>query len=76
MFQKLTVIAFAFIVPQLAHGQSIFGDLRGVTRDPSGLPLPATAVTVHSLDENTDWRLVSGDDGAFLVENLNRDIIS
>lgn len=52
------------------QAQSTFGDLRGVTRDPSGLPLPGADVTVHSLDENTDRKLTSGDDGSFLVENL------
>jgi hypothetical protein len=45
-----------------------FGDLRGVTSDPSGLPLPAAPVTVHSLDENSDRKVTSGDDGSFLVE--------
>ena len=52
------------------RAQSTFGDLRGVTRDPSGLPLPAAAVTVHSLDENSDRKVTSGDDGSFLAENL------
>jgi hypothetical protein len=60
----------ACLALQMAHAQSTFGDLRGVTRDPAGLPLPHAAVTVHSLDENTDRKAVSGDDGAFAVENL------
>jgi hypothetical protein len=55
---------------QLAHAQSTFGDLRGTTRDPSGLPLPQAAVTVHSVEQNNDRKLVSGDDGSFAVENL------
>jgi hypothetical protein len=59
----------ACFAPQV-RAQSTFGDLRGVTRDPSGLPLPAAAVTVHSLDENSDRKVTSGDDGGFLVENL------
>jgi hypothetical protein len=52
------------------HAQSTFGDLRGTTRDPSGLPLAATAVTAHSLDENTDRKVMSGDDGSFVIGNL------
>jgi hypothetical protein len=52
------------------HAQSTFGDLRGTTRDPSGLPLPVTSVTAHSLDENTDRKVMSGEDGAFVIENL------
>jgi hypothetical protein len=34
---------------QLAHAQSTFGDLRGKTRAPSGLPLDRAVVTVHSV---------------------------
>jgi hypothetical protein len=52
------------------HAQSTFGDVRGTTRDPSGLPLPTTTATAHSLDENTDRRVISGEDGAFVIENL------
>jgi hypothetical protein len=72
MIRKLTLTTFLFacLAAQGAHGQSTFGDLRGETQDPSGLPLPNVAVTVHSLDENSDRNVVSGDDGAFLVENL------
>ena len=71
MIRKLTLAAIliACLAPP-AHSQSTFGDIRGVTRDPSGLPLPGAAVTVHSLDENNDRKVTSGDDGAFLVENL------
>jgi hypothetical protein len=65
----LTTILSACFVLQVS-GQSTFGDLRGVTRDPSGLPLPGASVTVHSLDENTDRKVTSSEDGGFLVENL------
>jgi hypothetical protein len=40
-------------------GQSTFGDLRGTTRDPSGLPLTQAAVTVHNVEANNDRTLVS-----------------
>jgi hypothetical protein len=63
-----TLCALSFALP--AKAQSTFGDLRGLTRDPSGLPLPNATTTVHSLDENTDRIVLSGDDGAFLIENL------
>src|SRR6202021_1998081 len=65
-FGKTLFACFALRV----HAQSTFGDLRGTTRDPSGLPLPATSVTAHSLDQNTDRRVTSGEDGAFVIENL------
>ena len=72
MIRKLTLATIlpACFALHVVHAQSTFGDLRGVTRDPSGLPLPSAQVTVHSLDENTDRRAVSGDDGTFTVENL------
>jgi hypothetical protein len=46
------------------HAQSTFGDVRGATRDPSGLPLPAAAVILHSLGENTDQKMISANDVA------------
>jgi hypothetical protein len=60
----------ACLTLQLAHAQSTFGDLRGTTRDPSGLALDHAAVTVHSIEQNNDRKFVSGDDGSFSVENL------
>ena len=72
MSHKFTLAAFVStcLVLPLAHAQSTFGDLRGTTRDPSGLALAQATVTVHSLDANTDRSVVSGDDGSFAVENL------
>jgi len=54
-----------------APAQPVAGAIRGVTRHPGGLlPLPGARVIVHSVEENTDRTVVSGDDGAFLLENL------
>jgi hypothetical protein len=64
-----TVFSACFIL-QMAQAQSTFGDLRGTTRDSSGLALPKAVVTVHSVEENYDRKIVSGDDGSFEVENL------
>jgi hypothetical protein len=47
---------------QLTHAQSTFGDLRGTKRDPSGLPLDRAAVTVHSVEENNDRKLLEKTD--------------
>jgi hypothetical protein len=66
----LVTLLPACLALQTAQAQSTFGDVRGVTRDPAGLPLPHAAVTAHSLDENTDRKTESGEDGAFTVENL------
>lgn len=76
MIRKLTSVAMltAYVaLPLLA--QSTFGDLRGVTRDPSGLPLPSAVVTVHSVDENTD-RQVTSAEGGFTVEESETGPIS
>jgi len=72
MIRKLTLAAIlpTCLALQVARAQSTFGDLRGITRDPRGLALPSAVVTVHSLDENSERKVVSGDDGTFLVENL------
>lgn len=74
----LTVLLSACIALQVAvqlpggaaFGQSTFGDIRGVTRNRSGLPLPEVQVVLHSVEETTDRTVVSGSDGAFIAENL------
>jgi hypothetical protein len=53
-----------------AFGQSMFGDIRGTTRNQGGLPLPEVQVAVHSVEENTDRTVVSGADGNFAFHNL------
>jgi len=72
MTHKLALAALlpACFVLQLAQAQSTFGDLRGTTRDPSGLPLDHVQITVHSVEENNDRKLLSGVDGSFTIENL------
>jgi uncharacterized surface anchored protein len=66
----LLTLSGACFLAQLAHGQSTFGDLRGVTRDPSGLPLTQATVDARNLEENTERKVVSGDDGSFVIQNL------
>jgi hypothetical protein len=53
-----------------AFGQSTFGEIRGVTENRSGLPLPEVQVVFHSVEEDTDRTVVSGADGTFAFENL------
>jgi len=60
----------ALTLSSAASGASIFGDLRGVIRDSSGLPLAQAQIKVHSVEENTDRTVVSGVDGSFEVDNL------
>jgi hypothetical protein len=46
------------------------GVLRGVTRDPSGEPLPEVRVAICNMNENTPQMTLSGNDGTFLVAGL------
>jgi hypothetical protein len=64
----LQVAVQLFGVP--AFGQSPLGEIRGVTENRSGLPLPEVQVAVHSVEEDTDRTVVSGADGTFAFENL------
>jgi Carboxypeptidase regulatory-like domain len=58
------------LLPMAGYGQSTFGDIRGTVRDPSSLPIPQAAVTLHSVDENTNREILSDDSGGYLFENL------
>ncbi len=53
-----------------ATAQSTFGSLHGTVQDSSGAVIPRARVTVHSMTENTDRSLTTGDTGEFNVENL------
>jgi hypothetical protein len=46
------------------------GGLRGITRNPSGLPLPLVKIVVHSAEAGGDRTTTSGSDGAFAVDGL------
>jgi uncharacterized surface anchored protein len=72
MTRKLSLAALlpTCFMLQLVHAQSTFGNLHGTTRDPSGLALDHAVVTVHSVEQNNDREIVSGDDGSFVIENL------
>ena len=69
-FSLLLLIALALIGSKAAMAQSTFGSVRGVAQDDSGAVLPATQITLHSLDENTDRQVKAGDDGSFAIENV------
>jgi hypothetical protein len=46
------------------------GEVQGVTRYPSGLPLPGAEVALLNADTDTDRTTVSGSDGTFVFKNL------
>ncbi len=58
------------ILPVAIHAQSTFGDIRGTTRDPAGLAVPQSAVTLKNLDENTTRSTLADGNGSYLFENL------
>ena len=53
-----------------AKAGSVFGDVRGVTLNALGVPLPRVHVSVHSVKDNTDRNIVSNNHGTYVVENL------
>src|ERR1700722_3100672 len=53
-----------------ASAGPVFGELRGVTRSAQGAPIPAAQVLVHSVEDNTDLKIVSNGQGEFVAENL------
>jgi hypothetical protein len=53
-----------------AKGQSTFGSLRGLTLDATGSAIPSAEVTLVGLDDNSERKATSGDDGLFEFLNL------
>src|SRR3984885_8012798 len=69
LFARYAFFAYR-LLPAIGYAQSTFGDIRGMTRDPSGLALPQAVVTLHNLDDNTTHTAVADDNANFLFENL------
>ena len=46
------------------------GEVHGITRYPSGLPIPGAEVVILNGDADVDRTTVSGSDGSFLFKNL------
>jgi len=53
-----------------ARGQSTFGEILGVIKDPGQGQVPDASVTLTSMEENDQHSAVSGTDGAFHFVNL------
>src|SRR5208282_6325399 len=58
------------LASSLTYGQSMLGELHGITRDESGLPVPGVQVIVHRVDEKIGHSVISNEHGAFRIENL------
>ena len=54
----------------VALAQSTFGSIRGTVTDSTGATIPETAVTLHSVDENSDRVVTTDSQGSFLFINI------
>ncbi|HEV2200222.1 MAG TPA: TonB-dependent receptor [Bryobacteraceae bacterium] len=63
-------IAAAFLLPQLRAADEGHGAIKGVTRGADKQRLPQAQVVLHSVEENTDRRVLSSSDGVFSIEGL------
>src|SRR5574341_759709 len=58
------------LLPHLILAQATNGSIRGAVSDPNGAMLPNATVIVKHLETNTERRVVTKDEGAFVVDNL------
>lgn len=70
--RMVAVIAIfgALCVSSRLSAQSTFASVRGMTQDTGNAVLPATQVTLHSLEENSNRSTISDDAGSFVFENI------
>ena len=64
------IFFIAMMVGGSASAQSTFGSIRGVTSDSTGAAVPASAVTLRSVDQSTTRSAVADSSGSFVFENL------
>ncbi|MGO9272331.1 MAG: TonB-dependent receptor [Terriglobia bacterium] len=72
MSRFLAVLAALLVLScsAFAYGEPKSSTIQGITREPAGQPLAHAQVVLRSVASNTDRTVISGDDGAFTVENL------
>lgn len=66
----LALFSLVALAPVPAWAQSTFGSIRGTVEDASGATIQGAQVTLHSVDENTDQTVTSGDSGSYFLENV------
>ena len=67
---RLFTAAAVLLLTRAALAQSTFGSINGTVFDGSQAALPAVAVELRNLDENTARKAVTSDDGTFQFLNL------
>ena len=55
-----------------AHGASSFGQIRGVTRNVFGKPMPWTEIILRDENGNLIYEVMSASDGSFLFEHVTQ----
>ena len=71
MSAKLSILFILILLSApWAIGQSTFSSIRGTSLDPTGSFIPEAQVTLHCVDENTDFSATSDDHGNFTFENV------
>ncbi|HME01003.1 MAG TPA: TonB-dependent receptor [Terriglobia bacterium] len=73
MSKFLAVLATLLVLScsAFAGGEPKSSTIQGITREPAGKPLAHAQVVLHSVAGNIDRTVISGDDGAFTVEDLS-----
>lgn len=61
---KLVTLARASWSEGAAKLDPELGEIRGTTRDAGASPLAQVGITLHSIGEGTDRRIISGNDGS------------
>jgi hypothetical protein len=69
-FAALALVVLLTFWAGRLEAQSTFGSLRGLTLDATGSAMPGAEITIRDLDDNSEYKVVSGEDGVFQVENL------
>ena len=66
----ISVVSLSLCSRAVADDPAIPGDIRGVTRNPGGQPLPVVQVVAQNMLEKTETSVTCGNDGAFIIGNL------
>jgi hypothetical protein len=70
LYPCATWLLVCVVLLSAAQAQSTFGTIVGVVKDPGGLVIPGTKVTLLSLDDRSTHDVVSDPDGSFQFMNV------
>lgn len=64
------LIVASMVAPTRSDAQSTFGSIRGSAQDQTGAAVPQAQITLHNVDENSDFATASDGEGNFLFANV------